>query len=123
MSGGRVGIDQLLVLWDDGERRLRAASPRERRLLERVVEEIVNELRRRLGGPFLAETLAELYLEGTDWCFELATHVMPDAPEAWDMPTITGAAFNRYVRRAMDFGGGRRRVEDDDDKGRPAGRP
>ncbi|HET9074634.1 MAG TPA: hypothetical protein VFN48_08650 [Solirubrobacteraceae bacterium] len=109
-----IPFDQLVVLWDDGERRLRTAAPRERRLMEQIVDVIVLELRRRLGGPFQTEQLAALYLEGTDWCFDLATQVMPGSPEAWDMPTVVGSAFTRYVRRATDFGGGRRRLEDQD---------
>lgn len=109
-----IPFDQIVVLWDDGERRLRAATPRERRLMERIVDAIVLELRRRLGGAFQTDQLAELYLEGTDWCFELATQVLPGAPEAWDMPTVVGSAFNRCVRRATDFGGGRRRLEEEE---------
>ena len=32
----------------------------------------------------------------------------PDNPEAWDLTTIAGAAFARYVREASDYGGGGR---------------
>ncbi len=113
MSGG-VTIDQLLLLWGDGERRLKAADPRTRRAMDAIVEAVAQELNRRLGGPFDAAELGELYMEGTDWCFELATRVAPASPEAWDMPTVVGAAFSRYVRRARDFGGGRRRLGDDE---------
>jgi hypothetical protein len=107
-----IPFEQLLVLWSDGELRLRAADPRERRIMEQVIDAVVLELRRRLGGAFRSVELGRLYLEGTDWCFELATRVAPDAPEAWDMPTIVGASFSRIVRRAMDYGGGRRRLGD-----------
>lgn len=100
---------QLISLWTEGERRLRAAEAAERRVLERVRDEIVVELRRRLGGRFSASELAELYLrDGTDWCFAIATRVAPSEPEAWDMTTVAGAAFARYVREASDFAGGRR---------------
>ncbi len=111
-----VNIDQLLVLWDDGERRLRAAEPRERRLMENIIEATVPELRRRLGGPFYSAELGRLYMEGTDWCFDVAMKVAPSNPEAWDMTTIVGAAFSRYVRRAKDYGGGRRRIGDDEEE-------
>jgi hypothetical protein len=110
----QIPFDQLNVLWDDGERRLKAAAPPLRRTMERIVDVIVLELRRRLGGGFRTSELGNLYLEGTDWCFDLATRVAPDQPEAWDMPTVVGAAFARYVRRAMDYGGGRRRLEDEE---------
>jgi hypothetical protein len=113
VSGG-LTIDEMLLLWGDGERRLKAADPRTRRAMDAIVEGIVAELRRRLGGPFDASELGLLYLQGTDWCFELATRVAPQSPEAWDMPTVVGAAFSAYVRRARDFGGGRRRMGDDE---------
>jgi hypothetical protein len=111
---GQITTDQLLLLWGDGERRLKAAEPPTRRAMEAIVESVTQELNRRLGGPFDAEELGQLYLEGTDWCFELATRVAPQSPDAWDMPTVVGAAFSRYVRRARDFGGGRRRLGDDE---------
>ena len=60
----------IIALWREGERRLESAAPAERPVLERVRDEIVVELRRRLGGPFTADELVALYLEqGTDWAF------------------------------------------------------
>ncbi len=98
-------FDELIGLWLDGQRRLAQAEPADRPVLERVRDEIVLELRRRLGGPFTTADLAELYTEhGTDWCFELATRVAPRAPAAWDVPTVAGAAFARYARDASDTG-------------------
>ena len=101
--------DEVIALWREGERRLQAADPAERPTLERVRDEIVFELRRRLGGPFTTDELAALYLEqGTDWAFQIATRVAPGDPFACDMTTVTGAAFARYVREASDDAGGRR---------------
>jgi hypothetical protein len=68
------------------------------------VDELVSELRRRLGGPFTTDELARLYAgQGTDWAFEVATRVAPANPAAWDMPTVVGAAFARYAREASDY--------------------
>jgi hypothetical protein len=104
-----VRFDEAIGLWREGERRLAAAEPSDRATLERVVERIVDELRRRLGGPFTAQELATLYgTEGTDWCFDLAARIAPDQPAAWDLTTVAGAAFARYLREASDWGGGRR---------------
>ena len=104
--------EELIGFWQDGQRRLADAAPPERPLLERVVDELVVELRRRLGGPFTVRELARLYLEqGTDWCFQIAIRVAPDTPAAWDMTTVAGAAFARYVRGAVDF----RRVAERED--------
>jgi hypothetical protein len=105
-------FDELIGLWEDGQRRVAQADPEDRAVLERVRDQIVLELRRRLGGSFTTAELAALYSEqGTDWAFELATRVAPRTPAAWDVPTVAGAAFARYSREASDFGGGQRVVD------------
>lgn len=97
-------FDDVFGLWQDGERRLYQAEPADRRALERVIDEVVLELRRRLGGAFTTEELARLYAQqGTDWCFGIATRVAPANPAAWDIPTVAGAAFARYAREATDY--------------------
>jgi hypothetical protein len=104
-----VRFEQLIGLWQDGQRRLADADPSERAVLERVTDEIVLELRRRLGGPFGVQELARLYVDqGTDWCFDLAIRVAPRTPAAWDLTTVAGAAFARYAREATDYSVGRR---------------
>jgi len=103
--------EDVIGLWREGARRLLQADPRVRPALERVVDELVVELRRRLGGQFTADELARLYeRDGIDWCFDIAARVAPTNPEAWDLTTISGAAFARYLREASDYGGGGRRV-------------
>jgi hypothetical protein len=113
LSSRPVRFEQLIGLWEDGQRRLALAEPQERSALERVVDEIVLELRRRLGGPFTVQELAALYIEqGTDWCFQIATRVAPLTPSAWDVTTVAGAAFARYAREAIDYAVGRRIQEE-----------
>jgi hypothetical protein len=107
-------FDLLMGLWEDGARRIAASAHAERRTLERVSDDIYLELRRRLGGKFTTDELAAFYLkEGTDWCFEIAYTTAPSTPEAWDTGTVAGAAFARYARRAIDWGGGVRRDADE----------
>ena len=77
---------------------------------------LVNELRRRAGSKFTTDELADFYLEGTDWAFEVARATAPYMPEAWDLPVLVGTAFARYVNNAQDFGGGRRRGQADEDE-------
>ena len=113
MSLSGVRFEELVGLWEEGQRRLADAQGEERVVLERVVDELVVALRRRLGGPFSTQELARLYLEqGTDWCFQIATRAAPLTPSAWDMTTVAGAAFGRYVREAVDFSVGRHIAED-----------
>jgi len=104
-----VSYPDLIGLWEEGQRRLARSEPSERVVLERVVDELVAQLRRRLGGAFTTAELARLYeKQGTDWCFDVAVRVAPDTPAAWDLTTVAGAAFARYAREAIDYTTGRR---------------
>lgn len=97
--------------WQEGERRLRDAAPDQRRTLDRVVDHVVAELRRRLGGRFSSDELVELYDQGTIWVMDVAAGVAPDDPWAWDPRIAADAAFARYLREAEDYAGGRRVFE------------
>ncbi len=102
-----MGFDTAAYQWQAGERALADASSARRRTLDRVVERIVAELRRRLGGRFTSDELVALYDQGTTWAIDLATSVAPDDPDAWDS-RLVDAAFARYLREAEDYAGGRR---------------
>jgi hypothetical protein len=101
-------FEMALQQWQAGERRLADAPASERPALDRVVDRLLAELRRRLGGRFTAAELVELYDAGTSWCLDLAYRTEPEAPWAWDERTVADAAFARYLRGAVDFAGGRR---------------
>ena len=76
--------------------------------VERVIGELVAELRRRLGGRFAAQELVDLYeQQGTSWCLQAAMRVAPKDPWAWEAGVVIDAAFGRYLREAADFAGGR----------------
>ena len=96
--------------WAAGLRRLQDAPPDQRPTLERVTRMIEAALRRRLGGPFTSEELAELYDQGTDWCSDVAYAAAPEQPYAWDVRIVADAAFGRYLREATDYAGGKRRI-------------
>ena len=109
MSSGPLRFEDLYGLWQEGQRRLRDADPSDRPALDRVVDALVDELRRRLGGLFSVNELARFYVEqGTDWCFQIAISLEPDHPAAWDVTTVAGAAFAKYAREAADYTIGRR---------------
>jgi hypothetical protein len=101
-------FDTALPQWEEGLRRLAEAPEDEQRVLERVTQAIQAELRRRLGGAFTTDELAELYEQGTDWATDVAVSVAPEDPYAWDVRTVADAAFGRYLRSAVDYAGGRR---------------
>jgi hypothetical protein len=100
--------DNAIYQWQGGERRLQGAPAERRALLERIVAELVKELRRRLGGRFTVQELLALYGAGTDWCLQAAMTLAPEDPWAWDTGVVVDAAFSRYLREASDFAGGKR---------------
>ena len=103
-------FETALDQWNAGLGLLEGADDRARPVLERVTRRVEEELRRRLGGPFTAEELADLYDRGTGWVSDIAYAAAPEHPEAWDVRVVGDAAFARYLREATDFAGGRRRV-------------
>jgi hypothetical protein len=95
-----------LFQWEEGYRALQAiADPRERRLADRVVDVVREELRRRIGPTFTAEELADLYGADTDWCLQVAIDIAPAAEG--EAQSLADAAFWLYLRGANDFAGGR----------------
>jgi hypothetical protein len=92
--------------WRSGDRHVRGLEGRPGQKAEDVVEAVVDELRRRLGGAFTSAELVDLYDAGPGWVLDLASRVAPEDPDAWDS-RITDAAFLRYLGQAQDWGGGR----------------
>jgi hypothetical protein len=100
-------LENALFQWEEGRRALQAIDdPRRRRMADRVVEAMRDELRRRIGPTFSAEELAELYGQGTDWAQQVALDVAPAVEE--DSQALADAAFWLYLRGATDFAGGRK---------------
>jgi len=97
-------LENAIYQWEEGERRLRQAPELERADLDRAVFVLIDELRRRLGSSFTSEELADLYAAGTDWASELAQREAAGT----DAPWVVDAAFNRYLREATDYAGGRK---------------
>lgn len=99
-------LENALFQWEEGRRALQAIDdPRQRRLADRVVDALREELRRRIGPTFTAAQLAELYGEGTDWAQQVALDVASSLDG--DSQALADAAFWLYLRGATDFAGGR----------------
>jgi hypothetical protein len=105
-----VSFETAIYQWQQGERRLQRAPGERVRLLERVIDGLVAELRRRLGGRFSTGELVELYDSGTSWCLQVAMRIAPEQPWAWEAGIVADAAFGRYLREATDYAGGRREI-------------
>ena len=97
-------VDNALFQWEEGDRGVRQAPDLERADLEAAMERVLEELRRRLGSSFTLEELADFYAEGTDWAIEAAR----GRAAGTDAAAVADAAFHRYAREAVNFGGGRR---------------
>jgi hypothetical protein len=93
-------------LWHEGEVQIErvAADSQRREVLEQVVDAISYELEQRVGQTFTTEQLARAWEDSESWCMEVAHRVAPEAPWAWDMTVVQGAAFSRFSRRAQDYG-------------------
>jgi hypothetical protein len=95
-------LENAIFQWEEGERRLREAEVPRRVTLERSAEQVVDEIRRRLGSRFSLEELSDLYADSGDWASEVARRTFAGTESSW----VVDAAFARYMREATDYGGG-----------------
>jgi hypothetical protein len=95
-------LDYVRLRWQEGERRLGEVPPRARVPVERVIVDLVAELRRQLGSRFSAQELADLYDGSERWTMTRAVQVAPREPIAWEQ-WVADAAFNRYLRESADW--------------------
>jgi hypothetical protein len=91
--------------WEDGTRRLEAARddvPRYHQLLE-LLDLIVDELRKRVGGTYTLEELATAYGASESWARELLDErsTLPGWPR--DLTTVLAAAFDAYQLGAVNY--------------------
>jgi len=93
-------LENAFFQWEEGERRVR-----DDQRLDRPVDVVLEELRRRLGSTFVVDELAGFYAEGTDWAYDLAV----SAGARSEASSVVDAAFNRYAREAANYSGGRAR--------------
>jgi hypothetical protein len=102
-------IENALFQWEEGETRVRQADPGESRELDRAAQLVADQLRRRLGGSFTLDELADLYGEGTDWVADQVQSRFSGT----DSAAAVNAGFLRYASRASDYAGGRRRLREE----------
>ena len=107
----RCPFDTASDQWAAGLRRLEEAPAEQRPVLERVTRQIEAELRRRLGGPFTSQELADLYDAGTGWTSDLAYALAPGAALRLGRPGRRPTPRSRAIcaRRRTTPGGRRRR--------------
>jgi hypothetical protein len=95
-------VENALFQWEEGERRIRETDEPARSDLERAVFVVIDELRRRLGGKFTVNELANFYAGDIDWAFDIAQRQAAGTDSSW----VVDAAFARYAREATNYAGG-----------------
>jgi hypothetical protein len=100
----RAVTEVALIEWREGERRLAELDlPATRRMvIERVVDEIYAELRRRVGSTYDVDELASEYEGAESWCLDVAQRTTGQT-WAYDLAVVQDAAFARFARDATDF--------------------
>jgi hypothetical protein len=95
-----------ILTWEEGarrfEQRLAELTAARRAVLEDVVREIVDELRRRVGSVYTVDELAEAYEDAASWCLDVAQRT---TRQTWahDLSIVQDAAFARFARNATDY--------------------
>jgi hypothetical protein len=102
-------VENALYQWEEGERTVRDSPDSERAELDRGVEAVLDELRRRLGSSFVLDELADFYARGTEWGEDISARRVP----AGQASAVVDAAFARYAREARNYAGGRARERHD----------
>lgn len=91
--------------WEDGYRRLQEESrdPARAARLNRQVEVVTQELRRRVGSTYTLGQLAGAYAESERWARETIAEraEVPDWPQT--LAVVGDAAFHLYARGAVDY--------------------
>ncbi|HEY2355428.1 MAG TPA: hypothetical protein VGH79_11090 [Gaiellaceae bacterium] len=91
--------------WEDGTRRVEAERDDVRRYHEllALLDLIVGELRKRVGGTYTLEELAAAYGGAEAWARELLDErsTVPSWPR--DLTTVLAAAFDAYQLGAVDY--------------------
>ena len=91
--------------WEDGTRRLEATRDDVARYHEllTLLDLVVGELRKRVGGTYTVEELATAYGQSETWARELLDErsTLPGWPR--DLTTVLAAAFDAYQLGAVNY--------------------
>ena len=91
--------------WAEGDRRVwrQRGDTVKFPVLERVIEEIQDEVVRRIGQTFTLQDLLLAYDSSEQWATQVAHETAPGRPWAWEMSVVCDAAFHRLVSSAQDY--------------------
>lgn len=91
--------------WGEGHHRLldEAREPQARERLLTQVDEVVAELRRRVGGTYTLAELAEAYAGAERWTRAVVSERAPAPGWPRTLSLVEAAAFHVYARGAQDY--------------------
>jgi hypothetical protein len=97
-------VELALMEWEAGARRLAELDepPLREAVYRAVVNEIVDELNRRMGQTYTLAELAEEYDRSAGWCRHVA-QLTTEHIWAYDLTIVQDAAFARFARDAVDY--------------------
>jgi hypothetical protein len=97
-------VELALMEWEAGARRLAELDepPRREAVYRAVVNEIVDELNRRMGQTYTLAELTEEYDRSAGWCRHVA-QLTTEHLWAHDLTIVQDAAFARFARDAVDY--------------------
>ena len=103
----RRGVRDRDVPVGGGRAAAAATPPEDRRALERATSRIVEELRRRLGGPSAPRSSPTSTTRAPTGRSRSPSRPRPRTRRPGSAQVVADAAFLRYLREARDFAGGR----------------
>ena len=86
--------------WADGHRRLREEGDER---LQRQIDEVAAELRRRVGGTFTLRELAVAYADAERWSRAVVSERAPAPGWPLTLSIVEAAAFHLYSLGAQDY--------------------
>ena len=91
--------------WAEGDRRFvrEASDPARAEMLHRQLDVVTDELRRRVGGTFTLEELADAYSGAEGWLLTVVGERAPSRGWARTASIAGDAAFHAYSRGAQDY--------------------
>lgn len=91
--------------WEEGTRRFEAARDDQRRYgqLLGLLELVLDELRKRVGGIYTLGELVAAYGESDRWAREVLEERAETTGWARELSIVVAAAFDAYQRGAADY--------------------
>jgi hypothetical protein len=98
-------VESARTEWEESFRRLgdESGDPRRSEVLQRQLEVVGDELRKRMGATFTLGELADEYRRAERWSRDAVAERAPSSDWPASLALVEGAAFHLYARGAVDY--------------------